>query len=142
MKIISEKNHILKCIRTLGIFIFFLIVLVMLINVTKNKTRESNDIVIGGPTLYGADEINPSIMYHEKTYCWAKMGEALPDGYHYVGDLKYESSGELKSEFDFIAKFKAEGQIYFNPDNPDNLYVNIKTDWIDNSYVIFTVKQQ
>lgn len=141
MKKISEKNHLLKCIRTSGIIISFIIVLVTLLHVSKEKGLESKNIITGEPTLYGANEINPSTMYKERTYSWSKMGEALPDGYHYVGDLKYESSGELKSEFDFIAKFEAEGQVYFNQDNPDCLYVKITTDWIDNSYVIFTAKQ-
>jgi hypothetical protein len=145
-----SKNNIKLLIILILLIICFIVTIYYFIKSKKNDDLplESNNQMMtsGEPTLYGSSEIYPSLMYDEKIYTWTKMAEitskypkgVLPDGYNYVGDITHESTGKLTENFQFVAKFEAEGQVFYNHNNLSNLYICITTDWLDNSYVIFT----
>ena len=118
----------------------FIAVIIIILN--SEKTNVLNDT----STLPGADKINPAVMYNDTIYYWNHLagpadkvpqGE-LPKGYQYVGDIEYVNIGELAKNFQFIAAFKAFGQLYFNSNDPNNICICITTDWMKNSYVIFS----
>lgn len=153
---VIEKKHIKYILLAIVIIIILLIIIALKNSNIKNSNKEGTDLLFrdkeeiasGQPTLYGANEIYPAMMYDGKIYKWDKMAEKtskipqgiLPEGYDYVGDINYVSTGKLTEDFQFIAKFEAKGQVYFNKNDPGNLYICITTDWIDNSYVIFTTE--
>ena len=96
-------------------------------------------------TLLGATEINPAVMYDGAIYYWKCMygsgnREMLPDDYEYEGDIINIREDNLEQNFQFTGKFDATGQLFYSEKDPNNIYVLMKTDWIDNRYVIFSKK--
>lgn len=97
-----------------------------------------------GGTMSG--DMNPALMYNGNIYDWKHMSATaqnqpkgeLPSGYQYVGDIQYVDKQTPEKDLQFVAGFKATGQIYANKDQPQNVCVCITTDWLDQSYVIFS----
>lgn len=97
-----------------------------------------------GGTMTG--DLNPALMYNGKIYYWKNMSATqqnlpkgeLPSGYLYVGDIQYVDKQVPAEELQFVAGFKAAGQLYANKDHPQDVCVRITTDWLDQSYVIFS----
>lgn len=114
----------------------------------NNNQDEDLNSFLGGSTLPGATDINPAVMYNGNIYYWESMAGpsyklpqgSLPKGYENVGDIIYSSSENLTEELQFTATFDATGQLYYNKDNPDNVYISITTYWLENAYVKFSKK--
>lgn len=134
----NHKNHFVVVV---SIFIISMSVILILkvMNHSKLTIQDSS-------TLPGATEINPSVMYNENIYYWESLAGpsdklpqgVLPDGYEYVGEIKYTSNKKLTQDFQFVAKFKATGQLYYNKNKPDYVYICITTYWLENAYVKFS----
>lgn len=131
------------------IFVSIIIIIISVHFILLKNAKEKLSMQVGN-TLPGATEINPSVMYNDTVYSWKQMsgpitklpqGE-LPDGYEYVGDIQFVNTGKLERNFQFIAKFSATGKLYYNEDLPDQICICITTDWLDNAYVLFHVKEK
>ena len=88
----------------------------------------------------GADEIYPTIMVNGELYEW-RFGkaiiEALPVGSVYYGKINH-MIGLTTPEYDrdFVSVFSASGRIFVDP-NEDLVYLELTTDWLENTIVIF-----
>jgi hypothetical protein len=122
--------------------------LVGIITVIIFAVRNHSDASKMDPTLPGAAERYPALMYNGNIYYWKHMsatqdnlpkGELL-SGYQYVGDIEYVDKQTPEKDFQFVAKFKATGALYAKKDQPKDVCVCLTTDWLDQSYVIFSLK--
>lgn len=95
-----------------------------------------------GSTLPGATEITPAVMVNGKIYAWDGMADGgIPDGYIYVSELTHVEGTVLSEDGQFISTFDARGQIYTHPDRPDQVYIQITTDWLDEEFVKFSLAE-
>ena len=126
--------------------VILLCLLVAIVLVICLAVRNNSDLLKMGPTLPGADEINPALMYSGSVYYWKNIsgtannmpkGE-LPSGYQYVGDIQYVDKQKPEQDMQFVAKFKATGKLYAKKDEPKDVCVCITTNWLNQSYVIFS----
>lgn len=134
-----------KSIYYVACFSAFICLMVIIVPIILIKTASS---IQNGCSLPGALEINPAVMYDGDIYYWkclagpaSKLPQGeLPKGYKYVGDIEYNNKGKLTKDFQFIAKFKATGQLYYNIDDPNTVCICITTYWLDKTYVLFQKK--
>ncbi len=100
----------------------------------------------GGPLLPGADKIYPTICVNGNLYEWTRMyaydwqepqKEALKE-WEYVGKLIHVDGKKPQNDCEFVSKFSATGDIYIDPKSDANIYVLIKTDWVDQEFVVFS----
>ena len=93
-----------------------------------------------GPTLPGADQINPTVLVGGVRYEWhrgAAVSPALPEGCVYYGALTHVTETAPARDGEFAAAFSAAGEIYTVPGDPDTVYVVLTTGWMENAAVRF-----
>ena len=98
-------------------------------------------------TLPGATEINPAVRYNGEVFYWKCMygsgkNEVLSEDYQYQGDIIPIGKDALTKDFQLSSGFDATGQLYYSERDPFHVYILITTDWIDKSYVVFSMKNE
>ena len=111
------------------------------IGATKTTVNKNNG------TLYGADQIYPTVLVNGEYYCWKKgvaivasdvaETDTLLSKLDYYGEIINTQNKIPESDRELVSLFKAEGKIYTNSHNADIVYILLTTDWMSNTMVIF-----
>ena len=140
---VSENIH---SIIFLLVVLFILIVGLIARYFVRSHMREP-DLVDIGDTL---GRINPTILVNGEYYEWRngnailyrQFAEEEPDwekekGMIYYGKIKKCRHDLPRKDREFAADFKASGTIFLDPGFDDIVYLKIKTDWLEDKFVIF-----
>ena len=109
----------------------------------KNESADAFQAteVEGYGTLYGADEVYPTVMVNNALYEWRKGGAiclaGLPEQAEYYGEVTHTDAETPKRNGEFAALFQAEGTIYTVPGDEDVVYLQLTTDWMEDTVVCF-----
>ena len=92
-------------------------------------------------TLYGADQVYPTVMVNGALYEWHK-GDAirfsgLPDGCEEYGEVSHTDADTPRSDGEFASLFQVSGTIYTLPGREDVVYLLLTTDWMEDTVVQF-----
>lgn len=106
----------------------------------KEKDPPVDESELNGCMLLpGGDEIYPTILVNGTLYEW-RFGKAiieeLPAGSVYYGKIFHAKGTTPVYDRNFVSVFPASGRIFVDP-NEDLLYLELTTDWLENTIVIF-----
>lgn len=94
-----------------------------------------------GATLYGADEVYPTVMVNGALYEWHRGSavhfEGIPDGCAYYGEVLHTDAETPQADGEFASLFPVSGTIYTVPGNEDEVYLQLTTDWMEETVVQF-----
>ena len=92
-------------------------------------------------TLYGADEVYPTVMLGDALYEWRRGSaicfDGLPDGSVYYGEVSHTDAPSPQRSGEFASLFPVEGEIYTVPGSDDVVYLLLTTDWMEDTVVAF-----
>ena len=94
-----------------------------------------------GGTLYGADQVYPTVMVNGAKYEWHR-GDAvsfndLPDGCEAYGEIVHTEAETPQADGELASLFPASGTIYTVPADETVVYLRLTTDWMENAVVQF-----
>ena len=94
-----------------------------------------------GSTLYGADQVYPTVMVEGALYEWHKGSaiqfQGLPGGCAYYGEVRHTDAETPQSDGEFASLFPVSGTIYTVPGDADVVYLQLTTDWMEDTVVQF-----
>jgi len=110
-------------------------------NDSASRKEIAGEAGADGSTLYGADQVYPTVMVNGALYEWHK-GSAirfggLPDGCAYYGEVLHTDAETPQADGEFASLFPVSGAIYTVPDNEDVIYLQLTTDWMEEAVVQF-----
>ena len=104
------------------------------------EARKDAQAASGG-TLYGADQVYPTVMVNGAKYEWHR-GDAvslsgLPDGCEEYGEIVHTEAETPRSDGELASLFPVSGTIYTVPADETVVYLRLTTDWMENAVVQF-----
>ena len=107
---------------------------------TKNSKHPlGTDVSISSNVVPNFDKNYPTILVNGQMYEWKQsdaMVDSLPVGCIYCGEINRIGDSIPKNNCDFVSDFFAIGEVYIDSAT-DLVYINITTDWLNDSIVIF-----
>ena len=104
------------------------------------KARKEADAASGG-TLYGADQVYPTVMVDGALYEWHRGSaisfSGLPEGSEYYGEISHTEAETPDADGEFASLFPVSGAIYTVPGDDTVVYLKLTTDWMENAVVRF-----
>ena len=104
------------------------------------KARKEADAAPGG-TLYGADQVYPTVMVDGALYEWHRGSaisfSGLPEGSEYYGAISHTDAETPTKDGEFASLFPVSGAIYTVPGDDTAVYLQLTTDWMEDSVVRF-----
>ena len=95
----------------------------------------------GSTTLYGADEVYPTVMVDGALYEWHRGSairfEGLPEKSLFYDDVTHTDEVTPQRNGEFASLFEVEGKIYTVPGDENVVYLQITTDWMEDTVVQF-----
>lgn len=107
--------------------------------INVNQEKNANNPEGADETLLGASEIYPTVMVDGHLYEW-RRGKALhylPSDSIYYGEINHIDGKKPTKNCEFVSVFSVSGKIYTVSDNIDYVYLQLTTDWMEETTVIF-----
>ena len=106
----------------------------------ETEARKDAQAASGG-TLYGADQVYPTVMVNGAKYEWHR-GDAiqfsgLPDGCEAYGEIVHTEAETPQADGELASLFPVSGTIYTVPADETVVYLRLTTDWMENAVVQF-----
>ena len=115
-----------------------------------------NNVLSSGSGWFGdlPNGLRPMILVEGTLYRWAGLSQEslvigsdvflpgssstyLPKGYTAAGAISGLTEEVPETEFQLRAAFSATGTVYTSKASPEVIYVNMTTDWLENSFIRF-----
>lgn len=104
------------------------------------EARKEADAASGG-TLYGADQVYPTVMVDGALYEWHRGSaiafSGLPEGSEYYGEISHTDEETPRTDGEFASLFPVSGAIYTVPGDDAAVYLRLTTDWMEDAVVRF-----
>ena len=99
------------------------------------------DAAASDGTLYGADQVYPTVMVDGTLYEWHRGSavalSGLPEGSEYYGAISHTDAETPTKDGEFASLFPVSGAIYTVPGDDTVVYLQLKTDWMEDTVVRF-----
>ena len=99
------------------------------------------DAAASDGTLYGADQVYPTVMVDGALYEWHRGNaisfSGLPEGSEYYGAISHTDAETPTKDGEFASLFPVSGTIYTVPGDDTVVYLQLTTDWMEDTVVRF-----
>lgn len=99
------------------------------------------DAAAADGTLYGADQVYPTVMVDGALYEWHRGNaisfSGLPEGSEYYEAISHTDAETPTKDGEFASLFPVSGAIYTVPGDDTAVYLQLTTDWMEDTVVRF-----